>query len=160
MAGDLILNVFISNPERKKERTDADANDREVYVAGLSKFVTKEDLEKLFKTVSGILSISYLALFTHLHLYEQYGPLKEVRMTTDQNGHSKGFAFVEFVNEVRKPQNRLPYIRNRWVPFLAGCKDGSFSKQPRTQTKKDSSDFGRYSGEKQESKWPVRERIG
>lgn len=52
MAGDLILNVFTSNPERKKERTDADANDREVYVAGLSKFVSKEDLEKLFKTVS------------------------------------------------------------------------------------------------------------
>jgi len=52
MANDLKLNVFISNPERKKERTDADANDREVYVAGLSKFVTKDDLEKLFKTVS------------------------------------------------------------------------------------------------------------
>jgi len=52
MANDLTLNVFISNPERKKERTDADANDREVYVAGLSKFVTKGDLEKLFKTVS------------------------------------------------------------------------------------------------------------
>ena len=45
------LNVYISNPERKKERTDADANDREIYVAGLSKFVTKEDLETLFKTV-------------------------------------------------------------------------------------------------------------
>lgn len=52
MAGDLVLNVLISNPERKKERTDADANDREIYVAGLSKFVTKDDLEKLFKTVS------------------------------------------------------------------------------------------------------------
>ena len=46
------LSVLISNPERKKERTDSDANDREVYVAGLSKFVTKEDLEGLFKTVS------------------------------------------------------------------------------------------------------------
>jgi hypothetical protein len=52
MANDLKLNVYISNPERKKERTDADANDREVYVAGLSRFVTKADLEKLFKTVS------------------------------------------------------------------------------------------------------------
>jgi len=52
MANDLKLNVYISNPERRKERTDADANDREVYVAGLSKFVTKDDLEKLFKTVS------------------------------------------------------------------------------------------------------------
>jgi hypothetical protein len=48
----LSLNVYLSNPERKKERTDADANSREVYVAGLSKFVTKQDLEKLFRTVS------------------------------------------------------------------------------------------------------------
>jgi hypothetical protein len=47
----LPMNVFISNPERKKERTDQDANEREVYVAGLSKFTTQADLEKLFKTV-------------------------------------------------------------------------------------------------------------
>lgn len=46
------MSVYISNPERKKERTDSDANDREVYVAGLSKLVTKEDLENVFKTVS------------------------------------------------------------------------------------------------------------
>ena len=45
------MNVFISNPERKKERTDQDANEKEVYVAGLSKFTTQADLEKLFKTV-------------------------------------------------------------------------------------------------------------
>ncbi len=44
--------MYISNPERKKERTDSDANDREVYVAGLSKFATKEDLQGVFKTVS------------------------------------------------------------------------------------------------------------
>ena len=48
------LAVYISNPERRKERTDSDANEREVYVAGLSKLVTKEDLETLFKTVSHI----------------------------------------------------------------------------------------------------------
>src|SRR5258708_2477945 len=52
------LNVYISNPKRKKERTDADANSREVYVAGLSKFVTKEDLEKLFRTVSSMIMSS------------------------------------------------------------------------------------------------------
>ena len=46
------MSVYISNPERKKERTDSDANDREVYVAGLSKLVTKEDLKNVFKTVS------------------------------------------------------------------------------------------------------------
>ena len=46
------LSVYISNPERKKERTDANANAKEVYVAGLSKFHTKEDLDKRFKAVS------------------------------------------------------------------------------------------------------------
>jgi hypothetical protein len=45
------LNVYISNPERKKERTDAGADDREVYVAGLSKFATNTDLENLFSQV-------------------------------------------------------------------------------------------------------------
>ena len=45
------LHVFISNPERRKERTDADANDRELYVAGLARSVRKEDLAKLFSTV-------------------------------------------------------------------------------------------------------------
>ncbi|THH01889.1 hypothetical protein EW145_g6837, partial [Phellinidium pouzarii] len=59
-------------------RTDAGANDREVYIAGLSRFVTKKDLETLFKT---------------------YGVIKEVRMATDEASHSKGFAFVEFEDE-------------------------------------------------------------
>jgi len=65
-------------PERKKERTDADANDREVYVAGLSRYATKEDLEKLFRT---------------------YGPVREIRMALDADNHSKGFAFIEFEEE-------------------------------------------------------------
>ncbi|EMD31421.1 hypothetical protein CERSUDRAFT_119799 [Gelatoporia subvermispora B] len=72
------LGVLISNPERKQERTDSSANDREVYVAGLSKFATKADLENLFKT---------------------YGAVKEVRMALDNNGRPKGFAFVEFERE-------------------------------------------------------------
>lgn len=52
LAPGLPLSVMISNPERKKDRTDSDANDREVYVAGVSKFVTKGELEDVFKTVS------------------------------------------------------------------------------------------------------------
>ncbi len=51
------LNVYISNPERKRERTDADANAREVYVAGLSKFVNKDDLTKLFRTVCSLVRL-------------------------------------------------------------------------------------------------------
>ncbi|KAJ7695961.1 hypothetical protein B0H17DRAFT_930002 [Mycena rosella] len=74
----LTLNVLISNPERKKERSDQDANEREIYVAGLSKFTTKVDLEKLFKA---------------------YGGVKDVRMNTDKAGHSIGYAFVEFEDE-------------------------------------------------------------
>ncbi|KAG6918338.1 hypothetical protein DXG01_015197 [Tephrocybe rancida] len=72
------MNVFLSNPERRKERTDQDANEREVYVAGLSKFTTQIDLDKLFKT---------------------YGAIKEIRMATDDKGHSKGFAFIEYEQE-------------------------------------------------------------
>ncbi|KAH7914268.1 hypothetical protein BJ138DRAFT_1177428 [Hygrophoropsis aurantiaca] len=75
---DRAISVLISNPERKKERSDADAGEREIYVAGLSKFTTKEDLENVFKT---------------------YGSLKEVRMAQDPKGQPKGFAFVEFEDE-------------------------------------------------------------
>lgn len=51
-----------------------------MYVAGLSKFTEKADLEKVFKT---------------------YGDVKEVRMVVDEKGHSKGFGFVEFETAVR-----------------------------------------------------------
>jgi squamous cell carcinoma antigen recognized by T-cells 3 len=53
LAGGQKLNVFISNPERKKARTDQDADEREIYVAGLNKYTTKGELEGVFKTVSG-----------------------------------------------------------------------------------------------------------
>ncbi|KAH0831905.1 hypothetical protein J3R83DRAFT_12788 [Lanmaoa asiatica] len=72
------LSVYISNPERKKERTDADANEREVYVAGLSKFTNRQDLQGVFS---------------------RYGPIKDIRLAEDKNGHLKGFAFVEFEND-------------------------------------------------------------
>lgn len=52
------MDVLISNPERKKERTDHDANDREVYVAGLSRSTTKADLEVLFKIVRHLATVS------------------------------------------------------------------------------------------------------
>ncbi|KAF7313383.1 ATP-dependent DNA helicase PIF1 [Mycena chlorophos] len=74
----LPLTVLISNPERKKARTDQDANERELYVAGLNKHTTKADLE---------------------HLFKAYGTLKDVRLATDNNGQCKGFAFVEFEDQ-------------------------------------------------------------
>ncbi|KAG9104040.1 Splicing factor [Ceratobasidium sp. 370] len=72
------MSVYISNPERKKERTDAGADQREVYIAGLSKFSTRADLEQLFG---------------------QFGAIKEIRLATDNEGNAKGYAFVEFEQE-------------------------------------------------------------
>ncbi|KAJ3764333.1 hypothetical protein EV360DRAFT_77444 [Lentinula raphanica] len=72
------INVLISNPERKKERTDQDANDKELHVAGLNKQTTKEDLRKLFT---------------------KFGPVKDIRMASDKDGKFRGFAFVEYETE-------------------------------------------------------------
>jgi RNA recognition motif-containing protein len=93
----LPLNVYISNPERKKERTDQDANEKEVYVAGLSRFTTKVDLEKLFSTVwTLLLQLSS----SDPTLASQYGPVKDVRIALEDNGQARGFAFIEFEEAV------------------------------------------------------------
>ncbi|KAG7088241.1 hypothetical protein E1B28_012255 [Marasmius oreades] len=81
----LRMKVFISNPERKKERTDHDANEREIHVAGLNRSTTKQDLQRFFR---------------------QYGSVKEVRLATDAKNQSKGFAFIEF-EETRDAQQAL-----------------------------------------------------
>lgn len=46
------MSVDISNPQRKKERTDANISQREIYVAGLAPNTTQKDLETLFAPVS------------------------------------------------------------------------------------------------------------
>jgi hypothetical protein len=45
------LSVEISDPQRKKDRTDVNANAKEVYVAGLARSVNEADLRKLFEQV-------------------------------------------------------------------------------------------------------------
>ncbi|GAA5883970.1 hypothetical protein JCM6882_002087 [Rhodosporidiobolus microsporus] len=69
------LSVLISDPSRKKSRTDTNANQSELYVAGLARSTKEADLRKLF---------------------EPYGALKGVRVPTDDGGGCKGFAFVEY----------------------------------------------------------------
>lgn len=56
------MSVAISNPSRKKERTDAKASDKEVVVSQMSKFVNKKDLERLFKPVCSSLLSYYVRL--------------------------------------------------------------------------------------------------
>jgi RNA recognition motif-containing protein len=104
----LKMNVYISNPERKKERTDASADKKEIYVAGLSKFVKKEDLDKLFKTVRWVRS-QILKHSANSHAL-QYGTITDIRMTVDQEGHSKGFAFIEFEQEVDFGPASIPHL--------------------------------------------------
>ncbi len=50
------LSVLISNPERKKGRTDQDADQREIHVAGLPRTTTSDDLRKIFKEVCCFIS--------------------------------------------------------------------------------------------------------
>lgn len=47
----MLLSVLVSDPTRKKERTDADSKECEVYIAGLSRFTKREDLQSLFQQV-------------------------------------------------------------------------------------------------------------
>ncbi len=75
------LSVLISDPERKKERTDAHADDREVYVTQLSRFAAEKDLQRLFSPC---------------------GNVKRINVALDDKGHCKGFAFVEFEEEVSR----------------------------------------------------------
>ncbi|GAA6038706.1 hypothetical protein JCM8097_002356 [Rhodosporidiobolus ruineniae] len=69
------LSVLISDPSRKKSRTDSHANDRELYISGLVRSTKEADLRKLF---------------------EPFGAIKGVRVPTDDGGGCKGFAFVEY----------------------------------------------------------------
>ncbi|BGP52072.1 Splicing factor [Rhodotorula kratochvilovae] len=69
------LSVLVSDPSRKKSRSDATANQRELYVASLAKSVKEGDLRKLF---------------------EPFGTVVGIRIPQDDKGMCKGFAFVEF----------------------------------------------------------------
>lgn len=75
------LSVLVSDPSRKKSRSDAGAHQRELYVASLARSVKEGDLRKLF---------------------EPFGTVTGVRIPQDDKGLCKGFAFVEFENDVRR----------------------------------------------------------
>ncbi|KAG8214448.1 hypothetical protein J3R82DRAFT_9471 [Butyriboletus roseoflavus] len=106
------LSVYISNPERKRERTDADANEREVYVAGLSKFTNKKDLQGVFS---------------------RYGAIKDIRLAEDKNGQIKGFGFVEFENEADAraalSANNYELKKRRIAVTLADTRVGSKNRE-------------------------------
>ncbi|KAI9712201.1 MAG: hypothetical protein M1812_006935 [Candelaria pacifica] len=65
----------ISDPSRKKDRSGALHEGREVHIADLDRAATEEDLERFFA---------------------QYGTVERVRIPKNMAGKSKGFAFVVF----------------------------------------------------------------
>jgi RNA recognition motif-containing protein len=91
------ISVLISDPERKKERSDAHADARELYVNQLSKFMNEQDMERVFSPVCTVRILnSQPAEFAAL----QFGKIKRISLTKDDQGKCKGFGFVEFETEV------------------------------------------------------------
>ncbi|XP_064460497.1 squamous cell carcinoma antigen recognized by T-cells 3-like [Ornithodoros turicata] len=71
--------VFVSKCNKKKEFTFQPGLEKnKLFVKNIPFSMTQEELEELFK---------------------KYGDLKEVRLVTYRNGHSKGIAYVEYTNE-------------------------------------------------------------
>lgn len=45
------LQVKLSDPTRRQNRTDANANQKELFITGLPRYAKEADLHKLFETV-------------------------------------------------------------------------------------------------------------
>ncbi|KAG8924802.1 Splicing factor [Tulasnella sp. 418] len=107
------MNVYISDPQRKKERTDANIEKRELYVAGLPRNTSQGDLETLFK---------------------ECGNIKGIRLALDENGKAKGYAFVEFEQETSALQalafNNHEFKKRRIAVTLADPHAPSRRAQP------------------------------
>ncbi|KAL4402571.1 hypothetical protein ACI68E_000336 [Malassezia pachydermatis] len=71
------LQVLLSNPQHKKPRSDAHANDKELYMTGLPRSATVDDVRAFFAP---------------------YGPVADVRMPARPDGKSRGIAFIEFAS--------------------------------------------------------------
>ncbi|CAO1625875.1 unnamed protein product [Parajaminaea phylloscopi] len=69
------LQVHLSDPSRRKQRTDANANDRELFVTGIPKKCSPEEVQSHFDAL---------------------GDVQGFRMPRGQDGQIKGIAFVDY----------------------------------------------------------------
>ncbi len=69
------LNVALSDPSRRKQRTDAQENAKELFVSGLPRNITESDLTTLFA---------------------DFGTIKGVRLLRNAEGGLRGIGFVDF----------------------------------------------------------------
>ncbi|PWN24006.1 hypothetical protein BCV69DRAFT_302620 [Microstroma glucosiphilum] len=75
LAPTLALEVYLTDPNRRKQRTDANANDREIFVSAIHKSCQEEDIKPLF---------------------EAQGTVAGFRMLFTPEGKAQGKAFVDF----------------------------------------------------------------
>jgi squamous cell carcinoma antigen recognized by T-cells 3 len=69
------MSVAMSNPQRKKERTDAGTHKREVHISNLPRSMTKQELEELFgqvRIVPGVFCIRPLIWLLRLDLFVMF----------------------------------------------------------------------------------------
>lgn len=100
------ISVLISDPERKKERSDAHADARELYVNQLSKFMNEQDMERVFSPVRTSARTGWALQHSDCCIH-QFGTIKRISLTKDEQGKCKGFGFVEFETEVSIPSEVL-----------------------------------------------------
>lgn len=72
------LQVHLSDPSRKKQRTDANANEREIYVTGIPRSATEEQVKTVFVEATGAEAMVRFEM-----------PLRP-------NGKPQGIAFADF----------------------------------------------------------------
>lgn len=73
--GEHALQVLLSNPQHKKQRSDAHANEKELYMTGLPRSATVDDVRQFFAP---------------------HGEVADVRLPTRPDGKSRGIAFIQF----------------------------------------------------------------
>lgn len=95
----------------------------------MSKFVKKDDLIKLFKpvrpTLLGQKQLTHQPIFLFSFDPSQYGTIKDIRMTLDADGNTRGAAFVEFEEEVRPLSTFLHESRRSLTPISSPLSQSS-----------------------------------
>ncbi|KEI40381.1 uncharacterized protein L969DRAFT_621145 [Mixia osmundae IAM 14324] len=106
------LSVYISDPDRKRARTDADTHRREILVSQLTPFVKEYDLRKLF-TPCGVVTA--------------------IRIQTDAKGLCRGAAFVDFedvAGAAKALELNNTEFKKRHIAVVLASQRGLKEKQP------------------------------